>query len=178
MRIFKLAALALAATGFVACANQEDVNDLYAMDRQQGHEIDALEDVVAQLQSQLYTQVNVSASLADSLAALQAQVGQSYESLQSQINTLNNQVYAMQSQICQLQTRETIVGFVDPCGPSGGFNEILIRTSSGKLVAFFEQGGNRFLSLIGPGNYQTTDSQRCSFNVNSVGKVCDNSGCH
>lgn len=63
---------------------------------------------------------------------------------------------------------DAIVQVVDPCGDnSGQFDEILLRLSTGELLAYFESGGNRFLSLIGPGNYRTTDSQQCYFTVHS-----------
>lgn len=63
---------------------------------------------------------------------------------------------------------DSIAQLIDPCGDNPGqFDEVLIRLSTGQLLAYFESGGNRFLSLIGNGNYRTTDSQSCHFTVNN-----------
>lgn len=63
---------------------------------------------------------------------------------------------------------DAVVEIVDPCGDDPGeFDEVLLRLSTGDLLAYFEDsGGKRFLSLIGPGNYMTTDKQSCPFTVN------------
>lgn len=58
-----------------------------------------------------------------------------------------------------------IVGVIDPCGDGPGFDEILLQMQNGQLVAYFETGGNRFLSLLSNGNYRTTDQQSCNFSV-------------
>jgi hypothetical protein len=56
---------------------------------------------------------------------------------------------------------------IDPCGDAvGQFDEVLIRLSSGQIVAFFEGTNNtRFLSVLGDGQYQTSDEQKCRFDV-------------
>lgn len=59
-----------------------------------------------------------------------------------------------------------ILEIIDPCGDSPGeFDEIMFRLSSGELVAYFEQGSKRFLTVLNPGNYRTTDKQSCRFTV-------------
>ena len=61
---------------------------------------------------------------------------------------------------------DSIIEIIDPCGPSGGFDEILLRLSDNRLLAYFEDGeGNRHLVIIPPGTYRTTDAQRCLFKV-------------
>lgn len=67
---------------------------------------------------------------------------------------------------------DTIVGFIDPCGdhPSH-FDEVVLVTADSKLVAYFEQGSKRFLSVLTPGNYITTDNQACHFSVTAEGSV-------
>lgn len=61
-----------------------------------------------------------------------------------------------------------IVAIIDPCGPdSNHFDEILIRLANNTLIAFFEDGGKRFLASLPPGNYETTDRQKCRFTVNA-----------
>jgi hypothetical protein len=63
---------------------------------------------------------------------------------------------------------DAVVEIIDPCGDNPGqFDEVLLRLSTGELLAYFESGSNRFLSLIGNGSYSTTDSQHCHFTVNN-----------
>lgn len=63
----------------------------------------------------------------------------------------------------------TIVTSLDPCGDNPGeFDEILLVTSDGDYVAFFEAGGKRFLTVLECGTtYQTTDKQACLFDIDS-----------
>jgi len=67
---------------------------------------------------------------------------------------------------------DAFIELIDPCGDGPGFDEVLLRLTDGRLVAYFEQGGNRFLSVISDGNYRTTDAQGCYFSV-SGGNVLD-----
>lgn len=58
---------------------------------------------------------------------------------------------------------------IDPCGPSGGYDEVLLRLASGKVVALFTDSSDathaRLSYLIDNVNYRTTDSNLCSFNL-------------
>jgi len=65
----------------------------------------------------------------------------------------------------------TIVRFIDPCGAHTGFDEVILQMSSGELVAYFEDGGKRFLTILDPGVYQTTDAQKCIFKVTNEMEV-------
>jgi hypothetical protein len=101
-----------------------------------------------------------------------------YDSLLVQINSLNATVNNMQEQInvnvvrlAELELEDPIVEYYDPCGNGPGFDEIIMTTRSGKLVAYFESGSNRFLTVLTPGNYSTTDTQKCKFTVNSSGQI-------
>lgn len=60
---------------------------------------------------------------------------------------------------------DAIVELLDPCGPSGGYDEVLLRFADRSLVAYFEQGSNRFLVKLSPGTYRTTDMQQCVFTI-------------
>jgi len=63
---------------------------------------------------------------------------------------------------------DAIVEFIDPCGDNPGhFDEVVLKLSTGELLAYFESGSHRFLSLIRNGNYRTTDVQNCAFSVNN-----------
>jgi hypothetical protein len=43
--------------------------------------------------------------------------------------------------------------------------------STGQILVYFEHSGNRFLHVLGPGLYQTTDQQKCKFQVHGDGTV-------
>lgn len=69
-------------------------------------------------------------------------------------------------------TDYTIVELIDPCGDGPGYDEVLLQLANGQLMAHYAGGGNlQFLTVIGPGNYSTTDSQACSFTVDSEMEV-------
>ena len=62
--------------------------------------------------------------------------------------------------------KDAILEVIDPCGDSEGqFDELLFRLADGTLMVYFEDGSRRFLTVIGPGNYRTTDRQQCLFAV-------------
>lgn len=69
------------------------------------------------------------------------------------------------SDIATLQGYPNIVRIHDPCGPSGGFDEVVLELADGTYLAYFEQGTRRFLSLLAPGQYRTTDASACAFNI-------------
>jgi collagen type VII alpha len=59
----------------------------------------------------------------------------------------------------------SIVGMIDPCGDQPGFDELLLRLADGSLIAHYSHGNKQFLTVIGPGSYQTTDGHSCNFTV-------------
>lgn len=64
-----------------------------------------------------------------------------------------------------------IVEIIDPCGDDVGRpDEILIKTSSGELLAWYQDLG---LTILEEGTYRTTDSQRCRFTVNADLTITD-----
>jgi peptidoglycan hydrolase CwlO-like protein len=135
---------------------------------------------IASLQAQIDV---LEASLSDAMLAEDAH----YQSLLSQVNalqaglntsnatissiqvTMNN----LQSQLTALSSGDNVVKYLDPCGDYPGYyDEILMVTSSGKVIAYFEDGGRRFLSVLVPNvYYQTTDKQSCTFRVNNSGNL-------
>lgn len=64
-----------------------------------------------------------------------------------------------------------VVGSVDACGPSGGYDEIFLRLASGALVALFTASSDattaRLTYLMDDVSYTTTDSQHCHFNIHT-----------
>lgn len=88
--------------------------------------------------------------------------------LQSQAN------YQAAASAAAQQMQDSIVEFLDCAGDGPGFDEVVMRTKSGKLVASFEDG---FLTIIFPGTYMTTDASHCPFVVTQQLQFCDILGC-
>lgn len=79
--------------------------------------------------------------------------------LQSNINTIL-------TRLAVLEGYSHIVEFIDPCGDKPGhFDEVVMRTNDGQLLAYFDYQGREFLTLLTDGWYTTTDRQRCLFQV-------------
>jgi hypothetical protein len=95
------------------------------------------------------------------------------DSLLANVETQQAQINDMLGDMIELEAQDTIVEYILPCGDRNGiYDETIVRTKSGKLLAYFEDGGARFLTLLVPGNYQTTDkTPRCSFTINSAGQI-------
>ncbi len=95
--------------------------------------------------------------------------------LQNNQNALQNQLNTVVADLAALEAQDTVVDYVDPCGDGPGFDEIIMKTSSGKYVAYFQSGnGNnqkRHLTILTPGNYRTTDQQQCNFSVLANGTI-------
>lgn len=72
-----------------------------------------------------------------------------------------------------LPGRDSVIEIIDPCGPQGEFDEILLRLSNGHLVAFFRDGRDEFLIDLPPGEYRTTDDTNCFFIINEDLLVID-----
>ncbi len=68
--------------------------------------------------------------------------------------------------------KDAIIKIIDPCGPStSGYDEILLCLNNGSLMAYFENGIYRHLSIIPAGAYVTTDEQKCRFDVLTNGNI-------
>jgi len=83
------------------------------------------------------------------------------------------QINALQTQLTQLASQQNPVEIIDPCGDKpGAYDEVLVRIDDGRLVAYFESGGTRFLTILLQNvTYQTTDSQACVFHLDSNNQV-------
>lgn len=153
-----------------------------ADDRDEQAEVDNAQDAANQAaQAALQAQIN---ALDFQFTNMQAQVNlltALQASTEANLTTLINQAqYSANTaltQIATLQSEQRIVAVLDPCLDSPGYDEVLLRTSNNQLIAYFEQGGNRFLTIVGPGSYTTTDSSSCAFSVNASNQLCDSLGC-
>lgn len=98
-------------------------------------------------------------------ADLQLEIEQLEDSVAYQQTIINDMI----GDISELANQDSILEYVLPCGDRAGiYDETLLRTKSGKLIAYFESGSNRFLSELPPGTYSTTDQNpRCQFTVDS-----------
>lgn len=88
------------------------------------------------------------------------------------ISSLQNQITANLIQMNALSgsLAGAITSMIDVCGDqSGHFDEVILKTANGKYIAYFEDGGKRFLTVIGAGNFTTTDFQRCNFTISNTG---------
>lgn len=63
--------------------------------------------------------------------------------------------------------KDAVIEVIDPCGDDpNNEDEVILRLSSGDLLAYFKDGGNKeFLAILEPGDYVTTDKQQCRFRV-------------
>lgn len=121
----------------------------------------------------LYDQMALSARTANQLAAEQQVATEAQlAEINAEIARLEDTTADLQVQITEEALKTKVISFIDPCDDKpGAFDEVLLRAENGQLVAYFEQGGNRFLSILSPGSYRTTDSQACNFTVDSNNNV-------
>jgi hypothetical protein len=90
--------------------------------------------------------------------------------IEARISDLEDDTTSLLSTMLELRGY-SITKIIDPCGDSVGFDEVILKTGSGKLIAYFENGASRYLSVIPTGSYRTTDGTNCRFEVTSSGVV-------
>lgn len=131
--------------------------------------ISSLEDLVeTNILAIEYTNLKIEA-----VESLQADLNQSQS---DELIRLNGNLERLQgatdnfiAQLAQLKAQDNVVVMIDPCPSvkSKDYKEMLFKLESGALVAYFEDGGKRFLTVLTPGNYRTTDSRQCNFTVDN-----------
>ena len=164
---------------FTACTyNGEQNARLDAQDallRDHEARLNAINMQVAALQASLTetaTNIDTLSNQLDVLTSDQNSTQTQVDNLEALIEALQNQTIAMQTSIVTLQLQDGVVEYLDPCGQGSGYNEVLLKTTSGKVIAFFESGGNRFLTiLVQNTNYRTTDADKCYFYIDSNGQL-------
>lgn len=120
------------------------------------------------LQAHIDSTATVLNALIQSALTLEAQYGQS----EAAISALQAQINLQQLTLAQLSTGLRVIDLIDPCGDGPGYDEVLVRMSNGDLVAYFEQGSNRFLTVLTRNAYyRTTDAQGCNFYLGAAGTV-------
>lgn len=91
-----------------------------------------------------------------------------------QLVSISNTLTTLQGTIVTLESTvsKTIIATIDPCGDyPGHFDEVLLKTKDNKYIAYFEQSGKRFLTILTPGQYMTTDSQNCPFQLTNNNEI-------
>lgn len=69
-------------------------------------------------------------------------------------------------------TPYVVTEFIDPCGDHPGhLDELVLRLADGSLMAHYASGSLQFITLITPGDYVTTDKQKCHFTVTLAREV-------
>lgn len=68
-------------------------------------------------------------------------------------------------------TAYTVTELIDPCGPQGAYDEVLLKLANGQILAHFASGAKQFLTIVPPGNYTVTDGTGCKFTVTPTGEV-------
>lgn len=182
-KIFTLSVIGILISFSISC-NQKEIKTYYCAaeeggvcnpnkDKEQDARLDDLNERLNNLTNSFNSTVatvNVLSGLVATLDAshYQAQI----DAMNAQIGVLQSQATVIQSQVTTLSVQENVVEYIDVCGPKpGSYNEILLKTASGRYIAFFESGGSRFLTILSPGNFMTTDGTGCYFTINSSGAL-------
>lgn len=86
--------------------------------------------------------------------------------------TVNTNLVTLNNLTTNVNSNGSVTKMIDVCGnfPSY-YDEVILKTNTGKYIAYFEDGGKRFLTELSNGNYTTTDKQACSFTINSTGLI-------
>lgn len=90
------------------------------------------------------------------------QLGNDLDNFEHDLDQVEINVTDALNRISQLEGNTYIADIVKPCANA---KEVLVVLSDGRIVAYFEQGNKRYLSLLGDGNYQTTDGTNCHFSI-------------
>lgn len=174
-------------------AEQKDLDNAEKKTREQDNRIGKVETRLADLEGKVSANTtsinNLSASLTstnNSISLLEqdlAEADQAFaeelqnsideatansNSLLAMIETLQGQTTTLLAKQAALELEDRVVGIYDPCPlvASTGFTESFFQMASGKLVAYFEDGSKRFLSVLKTGTtYRTTDSRACLFTL-------------
>jgi hypothetical protein len=97
--------------------------------------------------------------LESELAAIKAIL----ESLNADIELLQTEFVQLASKLALHQLGEHVVAVIDPCGPHKGHDELLLKTASGKVLAWLKDVG--LVELKEGVTYRTTDTQNCIFQI-------------
>lgn len=136
-------------------------------------QIDSNEDDIEELQDQielLIEQISQLDSVQDQVTELEALLDGLY-SLEN-AEALQDQVDDLAADLSSIQLETRIIDLYDPCGDDPGeIDEVLLQASDGRWAAYFQQGSRRMIAVLPPGSYQTTDNQKCRFEITNSGSI-------
>lgn len=92
------------------------------------------------------------------------------EALQDKDVLLDSDIADIQSQLDNLENLSSlnIAEIIDPCGDNvGHFDEVLLKLNDDTILAYFEHGNRKGLSVLSNGDYETQDDQKCEFSINN-----------
>lgn len=132
---------------------------------------------IAQLNSLIYIIENTVNNNAVFVTAALNDLTEQINDLEASIAYEQTRINDLFGDMAELQLNDSIVEYVLPCGDrANAYDEALLKTKSGQLIAYFESGngqGNqsRFLTVLTPGSYVTTDGGHCYFTIDSSGQI-------
>ena len=129
-----------------------------------------LDNRVSELEGRIYEIENNLESLYSMVDDLDTNQDILSSSISLQLTQLASLQIAINNVTNTVNSSENITEIIDPCGDyPNKFDEVLLKTSSGKILVYFEDGGKRFLTELPNGNFRTTDRQACNFSVSGSG---------
>lgn len=138
--------------------------------------INGLSNQIVNLQNQLNTlnstQYADTINITNQLVMLRGELNTFEVAVNSQLVYLTNNFLSISNQVSTLdsQTQNSVTEIIDPCGNNPNiYDEVIMKTRNGKFYAYFENGNKRYLSLLPPGSYVTTDGSSCYFTISSSG---------
>ena len=164
--------------------NEERLNDIERRVSAIESQFNANITQIQTLEQSLNSQEALISSLQDALVtangkqsqALQSAINAgiiAYNELFNSIESLNVQTVNLQSTLATLQTNSQVVQIINPC-PSvkATYEEVILKLQNNKYIAFFENGGKRFLTKLEKDVvYQTTDERACRFKIKSNNQI-------
>lgn len=186
MKKVLIALLALTITNCGWKNAYDDIHDLQDQVDTLQDQVNSLNERVSAIELEIDTQIvyindlqSQIDALGSDLDALDAYTRFQVEDLWRELFFANNKInqlivdlVALRVRVEGLEATDTAVELLDPCGNGPGFDEVLVRMKSGKVVAYFESGSNRFLSVLTPNQqYRTTDGTNCNFRVDAQGNL-------
>lgn len=138
-------------------------------------QFDAIEDRLNKLEALAHLNRNLININSNNMSQGFADLNIIVQDLQSQISSLSSQqtintadILALQNAISDLEDAQEqgVAEVIDPCGDMAGhFDEVILRLHDGTYIAYFQDGGRRFLGVLSDGSYRTTDRQQCRFSI-------------
>ncbi len=136
--------------------------------------LDNVEDRLDDVEVTLVELFNRDAFLASEIRITQSAVKDNQINIgiiNAELLTLRDTLADHGFRIGELESNMNIKSVIRPCTFA---KEVLLQFDNGTVLAYFENGNNRYLSEISTGSYITTDGTGCRFSVSASGEVTSN----